>query len=504
MKTNTLGRTTKFFRYFLLSIAILFIVIYLILAFFRIQYAFELEWMEGGLVDHVIRILSGQKLYVPPSLEFVPFIYTPLYFYLSAALSKIIGIGFLPLRLVSFISSLGCFFIIFLMVKGETGSNFSGILASSLFAATFRISGAWFDIARADSLFLFFLLAGLYLIKFRERAKPYILAGALFSLSFLTKQIALLISLPIMVYCVLLNLRRSIYFIGTVVMIVGVSTYLLNYIHDGWYNYYVFDLPRHHSIAKSMFLNFWTKDIIAPLSIAWIMSIFYLFIQLLNSNRKNFLFYFLMVICMLGGSWLSRLHPGGYLNVLFPAYAALSILFGLTTHKAFELIVAASANKRKLMEICLYLVCIIQFSILTYNPLVQIPTKKDLEAGRAFISAMAQLPGNILVASHGYLPSLAGKRCYAHQMAITDVMRGKDCPTKTELMDEIGQAIREKRFSAIIVDAAIFGSSWFLEPIETHYTRQRGVFESREVFWSVTGLRTRPQVIYVPKRNDTD
>ena len=499
MKTNTLDWTTKFLRYLLLSVAILFIIVYLILAFLRIGYPFELEWMEGGSVDHVIRILSGQKLYVSPSLEFVPFIYTPVYFYLSAVLSKIVGIGFLPLRLISFISSLGCLFVIFLMVKGETGSNFSGIVASSLFAATFRISGAWFDIARADSLFLFFLLAGLYLIKFRESTKSYVLAGVLFSLSFLTKQIALVISLPIMVYCVLLNRRRSIYFIGAVVMIVGVSTYLLNWIHDGWYNYYVFDLPRQHSIAKSVFLDFWTKDIISTLSIACIMSIFYLFTELLNSNRKDFLFYFLMLIGLLGGAWLSRLHTGGYDNVLFPAYAALSILFGLAIHTAFEFIRAASAGKWKSMQICVYLICIIQFFGLRYNPIAQIPTQKDLEAGGAFINTMSQLSGDILVPYHGYLPTLAGKRSNAHHQAVSDVLRGKDCPAKAQLIDQISRAIREKRFDAIIL-----GSVWFRELTETHYTIQRRIFDNENVFWPVTGMRTRPSYIFVPKRNDTD
>jgi 4-amino-4-deoxy-L-arabinose transferase-like glycosyltransferase len=480
----------------LLSGAILFIVVYLILAFLRMGYPFELEWIEGGSVDHVIRILSGQKLYVPPSLEFVPFIYTPLYFYLSAVLSKIVGIGFLPLRLLSFISSLGCFFIIFLMVKKETGSNFSGILASSLFAATFRISGAWFDIARADSLFLFFLLAGLYLIKFSDSAKSYIFAGVLVSLSFLTKQIALMISLPIMVFCVLSNIRRSVYFIGTTLAMVVLSTYIFNWLHDGWYSYYVFQVPKQHSgILESMFVKFWTKDIILPLSIASTMSIFYIFTQFWSSNKKNCLFYTLMPLAMIGGAWLSRLHLGGYNNVLFPAYAALSILFGLGIHAAFQFIQSASENKRIFMEIFIYLVCILQFLGLTYDPRAQVPTQRDLEAGRSFINTMAQMPGDILVPYHGYLPTLAGKRSYAHDAAITDIIRAGDCPAKTKLIDQINQAITERRFNAIILD-----THWFQDLTDKHYTQERAVFTSPDVFWPVTGLRTRPQLVYVPKK----
>ena len=489
--------TARFLRYVLLSIAALFIVTYLILAFFRMGYPFELEWMEGASVDHVIRILYGEKVYVAPSLEFIPFIYTPLYFYVSAILSKIMGVGFFPLRFLSFLSSLGCFLLIFLIVRRETGSKYSGVLASCLFAAVFRISGAWFDIARVDSLFLLFLLGALYLIKFRESAKSYLLTGVLISLSFLTKQTALLICLPLMVYCFFVNRRLFIYLIGPVIIIIGSSTYLLNNLHNGWYNYYVFELPGQHSVVKSVFVAFWTKDIMSPLAITFILSIFYLFAQGQNSNKKNLIFYGLMLIGMLGGAWFSRLHLGGYDNVLIPAYAALSILFGIAAHTAFVWIKTAKTDKSRFLETYLYLICIIQFLVLVYNPLAQVPTQKDLEAGHAFINTLAQLPGEILVPFHGYLPTLAGKRSCAHHQAISDVLRGKDCPAKTELIKEIHQALQEKKFAALILDAP-----WYWEITGKHYAMQKKVFASEHVFWPVTGMRTRPQFIVVPKSDD--
>jgi 4-amino-4-deoxy-L-arabinose transferase-like glycosyltransferase len=497
MGKNTSREFTKFLRYLSLSVSILFVLVYLILVYFRINYPFELEWMEGCSVDHVIRILSGQKLYVAPSLEFVPFIYTPVYFYVSAALSKIIGTGFLSLRLVSFISSLGCFLVIFLIVKKETKSSFWGILAAGLFAATYRIGGAWFDIARSDSLFLLFLLAGLYLIKFKKSSVWYLLAGVLVSLSFLTKQTALFISIPIMLYCLLLNRREWIYFVGSVVLIIGISTFLLNRIHDGWYNYYVFDLPRQHSLVKYMLVEFWTRDLISKLPIACILSLFYLYALLKNTNKRNFLFYLLMPVGMLGGAWFSRLHQGGYDNVLFPAYAALSILFGLGAFKVFEFIQAVSLNKRRLIEISFYLIFIIQFLLLTYNPRAQIPTENDLDAGYVLIEIMAQLPGDIIVPYHSYLPTLAGKKSYAHHQAISDVIRGDDSPAKTRLLEEINLAITSKKFNALILDAP-----WFPELTERYYEKQKKVFGNANVFWTVTGMRTTPQVIYVPRTND--
>jgi 4-amino-4-deoxy-L-arabinose transferase-like glycosyltransferase len=49
-----------------------------------------------------VRVLQHQPLYVPPQIAFIPFEYPPLYFWVSALVAKIVGIGFFPLRLVSF------------------------------------------------------------------------------------------------------------------------------------------------------------------------------------------------------------------------------------------------------------------------------------------------------------------------------------------------------------------------------------------------------------------
>ncbi|MDY6861446.1 MAG: glycosyltransferase family 39 protein, partial [Thermodesulfobacteriota bacterium] len=315
-----------FLKVLLLSIALLYLFTYVFIVYNRIHYPYELEWMEGGSVDHVRRILSGDRLYVSPSLSFTPFIYTPLYFYISALVSLIFDIGFFPLRFVSLLSSLGCFIIIFLFVKRETGNMLCGVLSSCLLAATFRISGAWFDIARVDSLFLLFLLSGIYIIRFGHSMGTAITAGILMFLSFFTKQTALLISLPLMVYFFYENRRTSIIFIGTFISLVVISTLVFNWLHEGWYNYYIFDLPKQHSINKSKILTFWIVDIIKPLSIAFLMSFFTILFQFTKSKNNDFIFYLMLSIGMIGASWLSILHSGGYNNVLFPAYSAISIL----------------------------------------------------------------------------------------------------------------------------------------------------------------------------------
>src|SRR6266550_3782673 len=45
-----------------------FVITYVAVAIARLTYPFDLDWMEGGSVDHVRRILTGQPIYVAPTL----------------------------------------------------------------------------------------------------------------------------------------------------------------------------------------------------------------------------------------------------------------------------------------------------------------------------------------------------------------------------------------------------------------------------------------------------
>jgi len=109
-------RLSLLLKYGTLFIAIAYIGLYLVLALFRLSYPFELEWEEGGSVEHVRRLLVGQQIYVAPSLDFIPYPYPPFYYYVSAAAAHLFGLTFESLRLVSFIASLISFLTISLLV----------------------------------------------------------------------------------------------------------------------------------------------------------------------------------------------------------------------------------------------------------------------------------------------------------------------------------------------------------------------------------------------------
>src|SRR5262245_46446284 len=190
--STALIRASVLLKYGTLCIAAGYVGLYLVLAWFRARYPFALEWMEFGSVEHVRRVLVGQQVYVAPSLDFIPYPYPPFYYYVSAAAARLFGLTVESLRLVSIAASLVSFATIFLFAKKETDDVWAAGLAAGLFAATFRIGGAWFDVARVDSLCLALLLIGFYVVRFQSGYTPLAAAGLLWSLAILTKQTALI------------------------------------------------------------------------------------------------------------------------------------------------------------------------------------------------------------------------------------------------------------------------------------------------------------------------
>jgi hypothetical protein len=477
-----------FLRWVVLGLAAVFLAVYLFIAPARIAYPFELEWMEGACVDHVRRVLAGQPLYVAPSLDFVPFVYPPLYSWLSAALTKLTGIGFLPLRVVSFASSLGCFALIFVMVRRQTRSAFAGIAGAGLFAACYPVCGFWYDIARVDMLSLALLLGAISLVQFDRGWPSSLLAGVLLALAFLAKQIALAAALPLMLFAVLFRRGRGLVFTATSLILSAATALVLDHVSGGWYRYYVFDLPRQHEIDAVAAVAFWTTDMLPAVPIGLALAILGIAIMR-RTDRRSALLWGAVLIGAVGASWTGRAHSGGYNNVLIPGYAAISVVFALGVHAATQ----SAKPRRGLLLSAVYLLCIAQFVRLAYDPRQQLPTGADRRAGEEMIAAMRTIPGDVYLPYHGYLPTLAGKQTYAHAMATWDVARGRDREASERLLSQITDAIRMQRFSAVIVDTDVYAQP----DLGVHYSRYPILYED-DVFYPVTGLRTRPKSLYLP------
>lgn len=471
------------------ALSLAFLAQFVVLAALRARYPFELEWMEGSMADHVQRVLDGRRLYVPPTLEFAPYLYTPLFYYVSAAVALVTGPGLFPLRLVSIAATLVVFGLLHAFVRRGTSSHALGIVAMGLFAATYRLGGAWFDLARVDSLFLALLLGAFYVLHGGPGVVRALVAGLLLVLAFQTKQVALTMCLPVLAWAVLREWRTGLVAAATTLGGIAASVTVLNALHDGWYVFYCFTVPSRHAMERQFLVRFWTYDLwtfVWPMTAAsaWWLA------RLVGRERpgSDAMFHAAATVGIVAGAWMGRLHSGGWENVVIPAYALLTILFAFGMR---DLLVAAWRPALAGAALAGALV-VVQFRLLAYDARAQLPSQDDLRAGQALVDFLERTPGEVWLFDHGYLPSLAGRDPHAPAAALWDVLRADTGGVGDALRHEIDTAVRDGRFAAIIIDShrEFPGDLW------TRYWEEGSLFQTSEGFWPVTGFRKRPEFVF--------
>ncbi len=462
--------------------------VYLTLGVLHVRHPYELEWMEGGMVDGVRRVAAGYKLYVKPSLDFVPYIYAPLWFYVAALFSKVFGAGFFSARLVSFLASVGVIAMVFRFVQRETKSAVAAIAAAGFFAGTYKLATAFYDIARVDSLFVLFLMGGLYVVRFHESRRSRAIAALLLTLAFLTKQSATLAIAPVALYVITVDKIRAWFFLACLGVMMGGSFLALHLTHDGWFYWYVFWLPRQHPWVKRMWTDFWTEDLLAPLAVSMILGVRYLIAERGAEGRR---FYFFALAGALACSWIGRLHAGGWPNVNMPAFAMIAVLFGVGLGTGIAR-ASAAGDAQKNHEAFFYVAAMIQFAALIYSPTRYLPNKDDRAMGDKLVAEMRAAQGEVYMPAHGYLPALAGKKTYAHEMAIQDIIGINAGKTGKELREQVRRAILDKKFAMVVPD-----TGFFMSEIELGYQRKSDAVRHKDALFPITGMRTRPKGIYV-------
>ena len=292
------------------------------IALARLGYPFTLEVLESNSLVEVHRILAGQPLYAAPSVSYVADGYPPLYFAVSAAAAGVLGQSYLALRLVSLLSSLACFAIVTRLVQRETASAAAGLAAAGLLAATYFVTGTWFDVARVDSLFLALSAAALYAARWARTRRGAIIAGLLLGAAFLTKQTALAEGAAVLAALALGPRRRlAVAAALAYAAVLGGSTLALGLASHGWYLYYVFEQMSEHSLSASAAGQFWAGYLLPTLGLA-------IAAALLGARRLPPA---LLAGCaaLAAEGYAALVHAGGGVNDLLPAYLAVSLLAGL-------------------------------------------------------------------------------------------------------------------------------------------------------------------------------
>jgi len=151
-------------------------------------------------------------------------------------------------------------------------------------------------------------------------------------------------------------------------------------------------------------------------------------------------------------------------------------------------------SNRGSVELYVYILCLVQFGSLVYNPIDYIPGERDRNAGERLEDYLRAIPGDVYIPNHPYLAVQAGKRPYAHSMALRDVLKGDENSIKRHLLDEIDGAFTDHRFSAIVLDRRKW---WLEEDVTENYCPKDTTLFSENAFWPVSGARTRPERVFM-------
>ena len=468
-------------------IAAAYPLLYAAVALLRLRYPFELEWLEGGSLVQVQRILAGQAVYTRPSLEYVAFAYTPVYYYVAAAVAAVTGPGFTALRLVSLLASLGSLAVIFSLVRRETGRVLPALVAVGAFAGTYRAAGAWLDVGRVDSLCLALTLAAAHRVRFGRTALSQSAAGALLCLAFLTKQTAVVALLGFGLHHLLWRRRHAAALLGTAAAGIVGATLLMDRLTGGWYTFHVF---RPHGLLLHRFVTFWWVDV-PPLLPALVLGVL---LVARDRDRERVRFYATFAAVMVGTGLFGRMIVGAYVNALLPACAGLAVMLGLAMHEAQARLPPTDA-RRPWLEAALLGAVLLQLAMLAWDPRACLPTPADRAAGERLAAHLLRLGPTVIVPSHPYLAARAAGYAHAHAMAVGDLLYSAPGPVGDAWERDMRRALCEHRYSAVVTN----GPWRYDAELEAAYDAPQPLPELDDAFWTVTGAPTRPRWLYLPR-----
>jgi hypothetical protein len=474
--------------------SLLFVAAYLRVALARLSYPYELEWIEGGVLEHVRRVVHGQPLYGPPTLQFTALNYAPLYYWAAAPLSAALGDGFMPLRLLSVICSLAAFALLFVLVWRESGRAWAGVLAAGLFAAVFRLGGAWFDVARADSLYMALMLGGATALRLdRSPRRSGIAGAALFALAFFAKQSAVAVAAPLALWLLWKDRTRGVTFALAFAALTGAGLLALQLSTGGWFFFYAFHVAGSHSIDPSRHLLFLIHDVAAPLWPALIVAAVPLLSPATRPGLERAGFLLAFGAGLFGSAWALRLYPVTFDNINLTAYLAIALAAAL----GFAGWLARGDRPSAARAVTVALAALLAFQLVSLRwPMsAELPTARDRAEGDALIARVRTLPPRVFIPAHGYLATRAGKPPQVHFMALLDVLNAGEGPVERGMWATLRDSLRAHAWDALILDRP----NWLMdEALAAGYRPVASVFPDTTSMFPLTGNRTRPEVLLIP------
>lgn len=289
----------------------------------RLTFPMDLEWIEGGQLLHVHRLLRGEDIYVEPNQGFMPYSYPPGHTLLLGAISAIFGVDYWVGRLFSLAAMAGVMGLVTREVYREyrsVGLPFAwAILALGMICAAFPLTAGWFDLIRNDEIVLVLVLASAFLVlderpmtRFRFVATVLLMNAAVY-----TKQTAAFYLVWILTFALFRSPRQGLK-LGLALAAAGLASLLcLEWLTEGRYLNYTVWLLKEQTVHQHMYgqaIEKWL-DFAPYLTLLPALALIGAWFQILSARA---IFFLGLLAAAFPASILPYAKQGGYLNNLLP------------------------------------------------------------------------------------------------------------------------------------------------------------------------------------------
>jgi hypothetical protein len=467
----------------------------------RAGFPLDLEWMEGGMLVHAQRIAAGQGIYVKPSLDFVPYLYTPLYPALLALLSFVFPLGYLLGRVVSLLAFFSALVLLGVLVASEARgmawgrrllAALVGLVGAAAVVTAFAFTGGFFDLVRSDSLLLALEALALWLALREGTWRSAAVAGLVMAAAFFSKQTASIMGVGLGVGLLMVNWRRALVYGGVAAAVLAAGIGFLVKTSDGWFWTYIFKLHQSHSYRWAVI-----PKVVLPDTLKHLWPVFAVLIvatvALACSRKLRRTDIILWAVALAGegaaavGYSTQWAFSNAYIPAVFFPVLAASVLSG-------RLLLHALDGRRWLLAVPTGVVLL---GLAWQNQHIArpklaafVPQAADYVAAGRLMDRLASVPGDLFIPFHTYYGALVGKRTFVHRMGVRDVGPGLGRP------QGLDQALQAQSFSAIVLDwKALPGEFPFVDSRYHQWWPLREGVDSVHMF---AGAETSPSALLVP------
>jgi len=412
----------------------------------------------------------------------------------------------------------------------------------------FPTCGAFYDLARVDSLSLAFALAASLIAYYRRSHAGSVLAAACVVLAFFTKQTSAIVGAFIGLSLMRRNFRHALSFGATGVALGALIGLWLEHSSEGWFSFYTLSGHQGHQFhARRFVLEYWTDLLFLCPFVALVPTLgasygrrARLFVLLLavplwsvafadrvaRLNQGYNAFYrvlwyaqprsLLLIAPLLTGALLLFVRlarparglraPAGYFlslscgaalasalnystqwahsNCFMPVALFVSLYSALLLASLFK-DARVRGRREHAASIACALAVLLQWGALAYDPRTQVPTAADRAALRELQATLARFPGPVFAAAHPLYSYLRDGTIHAHAMGFNDVAYAGDFKLW-------GDRFKTGELPTVLVDTG----GRRPPNLKTHYKKVYTFELHGETLMPRTGFQVRPRFIY--------